>query len=128
MIEGADHRLFLGLLLNVPERSKLFELITQRFPGNDAVELIIQWVTELSSIRAFGSHEPNVLGIKGINEIYLKVLAGCLKGLPKDEVAAQVAQDYPGTAVDEIIASIKDTTLFKRVLSEGQKRAREVLG
>ena len=93
MIEGADHRLFLGLLLNVPERSKLLELITQRFPDNDAVELIIRWVKELSGIRVFGSPEPNVLGIKGIDDIYLKVLAGCLKGLPEDEVEALVGQD-----------------------------------
>ena len=127
MIEGADHRLFLGLLLNVPERSKLLELIGQRFPDEDAVELIIRWVKELSGIKVFGSPEPNVLGIKGIDDIYLKVLAGCLKGLPKDEVEALVAQDYPSTAIDEIIANIKDATIFKSVLSGDQKNAREVL-
>ena len=126
-IEGADHRLFLGLLLNVPERTKLLELITQRFPDSDAVELIIRWVKELSSIRAFGSPEPNVLGIKGIDEIYLMVLAGCLKGLRKDEVEALVGQDYPSTATDEIVANIKEATIFKSVLSEDQKSAREVL-
>ena len=127
MVEGADHRLFLGLLLNVPERAKLLELITQRFPDNDAIELIIRWVEELSGIRAFGSPEPNVLGIKGINGIYLKVLTGCLKGMPKDEMEALVAVDYPDTAIDEIIENIKDATIFKSILSEGQKSAREVL-
>jgi hypothetical protein len=102
-------------------------LITQRFPDNDAVELIIRWVKELSGIKAFGSPEPNVLGIKGIDDIYLKVLAGCLKGLPKDEVEALVAQDYPSTAIDEIIANIKDAIIFKSILSKDQKKAHEVL-
>ena len=127
MIEGAEHRLFLGLLLNVPERSKLLELIGQRFPDEDAVELVIRWVKELSGIKVFGSPEPNVLGIKGIDDMYLKVLAGCLKGLPKDEVEARVAQDHPNGAIDETIANIKDATIFKSLFSEDQKKVHEVL-
>ena len=127
VIEGEDHRLFLGLLLNVPERSKLLELINQRFPDNDAVKLIIGWVRELSRIKVFGSPEPNVLGIKGIDDIYLKVLAGCLKGLSKDEVEALVAVEYPNTATDEIIENIQETAIFKSILSRDRKKAHEVL-
>ena len=33
MIEGADHRFFLALLLNVPERTRVLDLVKQRIPG-----------------------------------------------------------------------------------------------
>jgi hypothetical protein len=125
--ERADHRLFLGLLLNVPERSKLLELISTRVPGNDAIEQITGWVRELSSIRVFGSPEPNVLGIRGIDDIYLKVLACYLKGWPNDEVKVLLAQECSDKNIDEYITNVIETTIFRSLFSRNYKSARETL-
>jgi len=45
-IEDVEHRFFLALLLNVPEREKLLELIGERFPGNP-LKTIARWASEL---------------------------------------------------------------------------------
>ena len=36
MIKGTDHRFFLALLLNVPDRMRVLDLVRQRFPGQRA--------------------------------------------------------------------------------------------
>jgi hypothetical protein len=102
-------------------------LISTRFPGNDAIEQITGWVRELSSIRVFGSPEPNVLGIKGIDDIYLKVLAFCLKGCPNDEVKVLLAQEWPDKNIDENITNVIETTIFKSLFPTDCKSARETL-
>ena len=127
MIERADHRFFLGLLLNVPERSKLLELISQRDPDMEPIEQVIRWVRELSGIKTFGSPEPNVLGIKGIDDTYLRVLAACLEGWPSDKVAEVMSQAYPQLEINKIIENIKDATIFKSILCGDRKSAREAL-
>jgi hypothetical protein len=117
-IEGADHRFLLALLLNVPERTRVLDLVKQRFPDEEPVEVAIGWVRELSKIKIFGSPEPNVLGIQSVDDIYLEVLAGLLRGLPDKEVRA-FAADKPGQLpADELIASIKSSSLFKSIFTQ----------
>ena len=43
-ITGDEHRFFLALILNVPGREKILELVKQRFPDIDPVEKILDWV------------------------------------------------------------------------------------
>src|SRR5258706_12641394 len=62
MIEAENHRFFLALLLNVPERTQLLDLIKQKFPGADPVDRAVGWIKEMGAIRIFGSGEPNVVG------------------------------------------------------------------
>lgn len=45
-IEDVEHRFFLALLLNVPERKQLLSLIGERFPGNP-LKTIARWAAEL---------------------------------------------------------------------------------
>ena len=118
MIEGADHRFFLALLLNVPERKKVLDLVKQRFPDEEPVEVVIGWVRELSKIMIFGSAEPNVLGIKSINDTYLEVLAGLLRGLPDNEIRALAADKPAQLKADELIASITSSSLFKSIFAQ----------
>ncbi|MEX1118464.1 MAG: hypothetical protein WEB60_06675 [Terrimicrobiaceae bacterium] len=46
MIEEPEHRFFLALLLNIPERSRILELVGQRVEG-DPVSTILRWAEEL---------------------------------------------------------------------------------
>ena len=115
MIEDADHRFFLALLLNVPERTKLLGLVRHRFPDKEPVDLIIGWVRELSKFRMFGSPEPNVLGIKTIDETYLEVLAGLLRGMPDEKIKVLAADKPTQMPLDDLLANIKASPLFKAI-------------
>ncbi len=46
MIEEPEHRFFLALLLNVPGRTRILELVGQRFDG-DPISTILRWAEEL---------------------------------------------------------------------------------
>jgi hypothetical protein len=116
-IEGADHRFLLALLLNVPERTRVLDLVKQRFPDGEPVEVVVGWVRELSKIKIFGSAEPNVLGIKSVDDTYLEVLAGLLRGLPDMEARALASNKPALLPADELIASIKSSSLFKSIFT-----------
>ena len=118
LIEGADHRFFLALLLNVPERTRVLDLVKRRFPDEEPVEVVIGWVRELSKIKIFGSAEPNVLGIKSIDDTYLEVLAGLLRGLPDKQITALAADKSARLPANELIASIKSSPLFKSIFTQ----------
>src|SRR6185503_17079969 len=121
-VTGNDHRFFLALLLNVPERSKVLDLVRQRFPEKDPVDTITEWVEELGSMRAAGSHESNVLGIENIDEGYLFVFQCLLQGLTLDqtknefaqELSAEDAQNLEGK-VEKLYSDIRNSMLFKSI-------------
>ena len=118
LIEGADHRFFLALLLNVPERTRVLDLVKQRFPDKEPVEVVMGWVRELSKIKIFGSPEPNVLGIKAIDDTYLEVLAGLLRGLPDEKIRALAGDKPARLPADELAANIKSSSLFKSIFTQ----------
>jgi hypothetical protein len=53
-IHDADHRFFLALLLNVPVRAMVVDLVRQRFPGEDPEVKIETWLRELSGADGIG--------------------------------------------------------------------------
>jgi hypothetical protein len=121
MIDGEDHRFFLALLLNVPDRAMVLDLIKQKYPDDDPVDRAVGWIKELAKIRIFGSPEPNVLGIKDFNEGYLFIIKGLLRGLTDDEIASQTATD-PSIAgrqesVTDVANQIRRSPLFKIIFS-----------
>jgi hypothetical protein len=119
IVESADHRFFLALLLNVPDKTKVLRLVRQRFPDKDPIEVVIGWVRELAKIKIFGSPEPNVLGIKSVDSTFLDVLAGRLRGLPDEKLKALAPNK-----LDDVIAGIEASPLFKSIfISEGQSHA-----
>src|SRR5262249_42515752 len=63
-ITSNQHRFFLALLLNIPDRQKVLDLVKQRFPEQDPVATVTDWVEELAHTKVAGSSEPNVLGIE----------------------------------------------------------------
>jgi len=90
-IRHEHHRFFLALLMNVPNRATILQLVKQKFPDQDAVELITDWVRELSMTKIFGSKEPNVLGFPEFGESHLLVFRGLLEGRTTDEIKSQPA-------------------------------------
>jgi hypothetical protein len=121
MIDGEDHRFFLALLLNVPDRALVLELIRQKYPHDDPVERAVRWVSELAKIRIFGSSEPNVMGLKDFDESHLLIIKGLLQGLTDEEIASQAATD-PTIAggqksFTDVANQIKRSPLFKLIFS-----------
>ncbi len=53
-VTDAEHRFFLALLLNVPGRAELLEMVAQRFPGMPA-ETILRWAGELAESSESGT-------------------------------------------------------------------------
>jgi hypothetical protein len=120
-IQNEDHRFFLALLLNVPERATLLELVKQKFPQQDAVDLVVSWIRELAATRIFGSTEPNVLGIKEFDDSHLFVFRGLWEGLTPEEIKARSATESTrGKAnlpVENLVTQIKAVPLFRSIFA-----------
>lgn len=121
MIEGEDHRFFLALLLNVPERTMVMDLIKQKYPNADPVDLAVGWIKEMAAIKIFGSREPNVLGLMDFETSDLVVFEALLRGLPDEQIRLQAAAKQsdprnPRLDVEELMKRIKASPLFKAIL------------
>ena len=119
-IKREDHRFFLALLLNVPERETILRLVKERFPDRDAVELVVSWIKELAATRTFGSAEPNVLGV-GFDDRDLFVFKGLLEGLTEEEIKGRAAAAPFSNAkqppIEELASHLKALPLFKSILA-----------
>ena len=123
-ITGGEHRFFLALLLNVPDRVRVLELIARRVPDADPVETAVGWVRELARTRSFGSSEANVLGIRDFDEDYELVLQGLLEGLSSEEIKSRFLAEFPDenssemlNKLDKLCESIRGEMLFKAIFS-----------
>jgi len=122
VIEGRDHRFFLALLLNVPERTMVLDLIRQKFPEADPVDLAVGWIKEMAAIRIFGSPEPNVLGIRDFETSHLTLFEALLRGLSVEEIKALAASksSFPHDSqlpIEDLIERIKALALFKSIFT-----------
>jgi hypothetical protein len=123
MIEGGNHRFFLALLLNAPERTMVLDLIKQRFPDADPVDLAIGWIKEMAAIRIFGSPEPNVLGIKNFEPSHLTVFEGLFRGLSTEdtEKLANNRASFEQTSqlsIANVIEGITALPLFRSIFTD----------
>jgi len=118
-VKNEDHRFMMALILNVPERTRMLELVKERFSDGDAIDLIVGWVRELSATRTFGSKESNVLGSQEFNDGHLFVLRGLLQGLTVEEIKACAASKVqPASAswpIEETINHLKALPMFKGI-------------
>ncbi|MFL6216320.1 MAG: hypothetical protein ACJ74J_20725 [Blastocatellia bacterium] len=92
-ITSIEHRFFLALLLNVPDRSRVLDLVHERFPDRDPIAAAVSWTEELASTRAIASAEANVLGIEGVDDDYLFVFECLLKGFSLEQTRRAFADD-----------------------------------
>ena len=119
------HRFFLALLLNIPSREKVLELVKQRYPDQDPVETILDWVEELGRTRVLGSKEANALGLPEFDDTYVFMLECLLQGLNQEEIKQRTMAEYPPENAAELIArvpalteTLKHSTLFKSLLAD----------
>jgi hypothetical protein len=124
-ITGDEHRFFLALLLNVPSREKILELVSKRFPDRDPVETILDWVEELAKTRVLGSEEPNALGIADFEDAHVFVLECLLQGLGAEEINQRAAAQYSpenaaqlATRIPALSESLRESTLFVSLLAD----------
>jgi hypothetical protein len=119
-ITGNEHRFLLALLLNVPERTRLLELMSIRFPDSDPVEMVLELVDELARTKVQGSSEANVLGISDYDDDYLEVLESMLQGSTLDDLRKNLCSSNPAGLSREpeaIYASIRNSIVFKSIFS-----------
>ena len=126
-INGSEHRFFLALLLNVPDRARVLEMVKHRFPDQNPVHTITEWVEELANTRVMGSSEPNVLGIKDFDDDYLFVFQSLLEGLTVEQIRKNFEEESSGdnaetreSIPDKLCDAIRNSILFKSIFSEQQ--------
>ena len=124
-ITSDAHRFFLALLLNVPSREKILQLVKQRYADQDPVETILDWVEELARTRVLGSKETNALGMPEFDDSYVFVLECLLQGLGEKEINQRATEQYPPANAAELITripalaeSLKESTLFRSLLAD----------
>jgi len=120
-VKNEDHRFFLALLLNVPERATVLRLVKEKFPDRDPIDLVVGWMKELAATKIFGSREPNILGIGEFENGHLFVFKGLLEGLTEEEIKRQAEAD-PLAAnlklpVGKLATHIKTLPLFKSIFA-----------
>jgi hypothetical protein len=123
-VANPEHRFFLALLLNIPDRKKLVHLVKKRFPDREPIGTIVGWVKELAGTKLLGSAEPNVLGIADCDEEYVAVLAGLLSGHSEARIVRDLKSAFPGAKLQELredvrtlCPTISNSPLFKAQLS-----------
>ncbi len=119
------HRFFLALLLNVASRTKILELVKQRYPEQEPVETILDWVEELGRTRVLGSKETNALGMPEFDDFYVFVLECLLEGLSLEQIDQKATAQYPPESAAELIQKIpavmetlRESILFKSLLAD----------
>lgn len=132
-ITSPEHRFFLALLLNVPSRENVLAMVAQRFPDDDPVELVTDWLEELANTKLWGSSEANVLGLSEVDDQYLWVFQSLLRGASRRatleafaaEVGERDAEDQEKIAAlyDSITHSLLFQTLFPASPATAQTEA-----
>jgi len=124
-LTSSEHRFLLALILNVPDRAKVLDLVKQRFPQKDPVDAVAEWVMELGTTKLLGSPEPNVLGIDYFDEDALFIFRRLLAGRSIEQVKRSIQEEYPVDAAaslledtDEIYEAFQNSILLNSILSK----------
>jgi len=99
LLRESRHRLFLALIVNLPDRTSIHRAMEQLFPGQDPSKLIVDLVEELAS--------PEYRGISGLS-------------LGPDELAtltSQLHESGTGEALGAVAARWKPPSLLETLFS-----------
>jgi hypothetical protein len=125
VIAAHEHRFFLALLLNIPDREMMLDLVRQRYPESEPVEKVLDWVDELARTKVFGSLESNILGIADFDDLHIFTLQGLLEGRSVEQVMEALADEYPSEQaanmrgrIEQVCADLINSILFKSILSD----------
>lgn len=124
-ITSDEHRFFLALLLNIQSRSKILQLVKQRYPDQDPIETILDWVEELGRTRVLGSKETNALGLPEFDDSYVFLIECLLHGRNAEEIKQRATAEYPAndaaelmTRVPALTETLSQSALFKSLFAE----------
>ena len=125
-----EHRFFLALILNVPSRAKLLDLVGQRFPTKDPIDTVLDWVTELSTTKVWASNEPNVLGLAEFDDHHLFVLECLLRNYAGEQINTAITRQYSleqaailRNEFEGIVLNLRDSALFHSLLAERAQKS-----
>jgi hypothetical protein len=105
-VTNPEHRFFLALLLNVDGKENIFSLIKQRYPNDDPIEKILDWVLELSETRVMAANSSNALGIDNFGPFDLFILENLLQDRGPDEMKAAIENDYPADQAENLRSAL----------------------
>jgi hypothetical protein len=107
-ITDSEQRFFLALLMNVDGRERIFSLIKERFPENEPLDRVLDWIYDLSQTRVLGTHLPNALGIPDFNDFDLFVLECFLKEMSDAEIEESLRSEYPPDNAEKLLEGIDE--------------------
>ena len=120
-----EHRFFLALLLNVPNREKILDLVKDRFPERNPLDTMTDWIDELANTKVWGSSEPNVLGIENFDDDYLLVFRCLLEGLSIEQIKTILEEEHavegakePKGNLENLCDTIRKSIIFKAILRD----------
>jgi hypothetical protein len=122
LVRSPELRFFLALLLNLPGRAEVLQLVGERVPGRDPVDVVVDWVAGLSAIPLAGELGPNPIGFD-FGEGELAVLRALLRGHDGDALLAALADVFDDVheQQDDIFAlaqALRDAVLFRPLFQE----------
>ena len=117
-VTNPEHRFFLALLLNVDGKENIFSLIKQRYPDDDPVEKILDWVLELSETRVMAANSSNALGIENFGPFDLFILENLLRDRGLDDMKTSIKNDYAAGQAETLIAAMPEKVeeLYKAII------------
>lgn len=118
-VKNKDQRFFLALLLNGPPRKSLLDLVKQRFPGRDPIHVMLDRVSELSTMPGLGPAESNILGINDFDDDYLFVYRCLLQDLTDQQIKESLKNEYNAedarrieTRLDSLCGVLRNSSLL----------------
>jgi hypothetical protein len=97
LVADPDHRIFLAVLLNLPNRTSILGFLRDCFPQEkDPVRLVLRWIKELAAVPA--ERIGNPLGFE-VGEAELAVMEYLLEGESDEGAVARVHRDFDEVSV-----------------------------
>ena len=99
MLHESRHRMFLALVVNLPDRASIHAAVAQLFPERDPDQVVLEWVQELAG--------PEFRGVSGLR-------------LGPDDLAlmqAQLLEGQPGGALDAIALRWKPPLMIEKLFA-----------
>ena len=116
-VKNEDHRFMLALLLNVPERTRLLELVRTRYSTTDPVTLVLTWLQELAATKTFGSKDPSVLGNIQLSADHFSVLGAILQESTLSEIPARNNNGLKQQDIERIAAELRGLPLLRTLVT-----------
>ncbi len=107
-ITDSEQRFFMALLMNVEGKERIFSLIKEKFPEDEPMDKVLDWVYDLSQTRVLGLNVPNALGIADFDDFDLFLLECFLKDMSDEQIEESLRSEYPPENVDQLLKNLED--------------------